>query len=276
MIPIKIHSTTLALMVLLAAAAAPLPVHADELTGKGRAIFSKYRQAVVTVQLVIKDTFPPSPGAPKGATRTNESKRDATGTVISPAGLIVLSLSAVNPGQFIQNMVPAGNPRFKMESELLDLKILLEDGTEMPAEVVLREKDLDLAFIRPTAKPVTPMATLDLTSAGTADVLDQLVTLNRLGRAANRAYSASAERIGAVVRTPRLFYVPETSATLTSLGCPAFTLEGKPLGIFVMSSAKSKASTKIVELQPENMVGIIRPAGPISWKPPSRSRRRGK
>ena len=40
-----------------------------------------------------------------------------------------------------------------METEVNDIKILLEDGAEVPAEIVLRDKDLDLAFIRPKAKP---------------------------------------------------------------------------------------------------------------------------
>ena len=46
------------------------------------------------------------------------------------------------------------------------MKILLDDGTEVPAEIVLRDKDLDLAFIRPKAKPASPMTSVDLTKSG--------------------------------------------------------------------------------------------------------------
>ena len=36
--------------------------------------------------------------------------------------------------------------QLKFESEISDVKIVLADGTEIPADVVLRDKDLDLAY----------------------------------------------------------------------------------------------------------------------------------
>src|SRR2546422_4160959 len=39
-----------------------------------------------------------------------------------------------------------------------------DDGTEIPAEIVLRDRDLDLAFIRPKTKPANPMPAVDLRS----------------------------------------------------------------------------------------------------------------
>jgi S1-C subfamily serine protease len=236
------------------------PAGADELADKGRAIFKSHQQAVVTVQVVLKSKF--SMGGLGG--QANESRQDLTGTVLDPSGLTVLALSATDPGQMMQSMI-AGmtdeDSKIKMETELSDVKILLDDGVEVPAEVVLRDKDLDLAFIRPKAKPANPMAALDLTQAGRAEILDQVISLNRLGSAAGRAYAASVERISAIVQRPRLFYVPESSQTSTALGAPAFTLEGKPLGIFVMRATKSRGGALgLFSLRPDNMTGIIVPA----------------
>ena len=261
--PTKLNLTAFALAGLLAATLTPAAARADELSDKGRAVFSKNKQAVVTVMLAMKNKF-----SGMGATQATEAKTDATGTVIDPSGLTVLSLSATDPSQLVQNMVSAmsseGDSRFKMESELSDVKILLADGTtEVPAEVVLRDKDLDLAFIRPKVAPAAPMAAINLADAGKAEVLDQIVSLNRLGNAGGRAYAANEERISAVVQKPRLFYVPMTSATTTALGCPAFTLDGKPLGIFLMRALKGKGSMSMVNMQPENVTAIILPAAEI-------------
>ena len=225
----------------LVAALACLPAvsRADELAEKGRAILAKNQHAVVTVQLVLKSKI----SVPGAGGQSSESRSDATGTVVDPSGLTVLSLSATDPGQLIQSMMGGMSEdemKFKMETELSDLKILLDDGTEIAAEVVLRDKDLDLAFIRPKTKLATPSDALDLSQAGKAEVLDQVITINRLGNAAGRAYAASVERISAVVQRPRLFYVPDSAMTTTTLGSPAFTLDGKPLGIFVMRSLKGK------------------------------------
>src|SRR5467141_2341500 len=237
---------------------------ADDLADKGRAIFKQHQHAVVTVQLVLKSKF--SVGGRGG--ESNESRQDVTGTVVDPSGLTVLSLSATDPAQMLQTMMGGGGDdesKFKMETELGDVKILLDDGTELPAEVVLRDRDLDLAFIRPKTKVTTPLTALDLTQSAKAEMLDQVIALNRLGSAAGRAYAAAVERISAIVQRPRLFYVPDASMTTTTMGAPAFTLDGKPLGIFVMRAMKGKSGGggSMFNLQPDNLTGIILPASDI-------------
>jgi hypothetical protein len=243
------------------------PSGADELTEKGRSIFKQHQHSVVTVQIVVKSKF--SMGGMGG--QSNESRQDVTGSVVDPSGLTVVSLSATDPGQVMQNMLSGMSDedmKLKMDTELSDLKILLEDGTEVPAEVVLRDKDKDLAFIRPKAKLTTMLSALDLTKTAKAEVLDQVIALNRLGNAAGRAYAASVERISAVVERPRLFYVPETSMTTTTLGAPAFTVDGKLLGLFVMRSLRGGGGggaglLGMLGMQAQSMTAIILPADDI-------------
>jgi len=237
---------------------------ADDLADKGRAIFKQHQHAVVTVQLVLKSKFSV---AGRGG-ESNESRPDVTGTVVDPSGLTVLSLSATDPAQMFQTMMAGGGDdesKFKMETELGDVKILLDDGTELPAEVVLRDRDLDLAFIRPKAKVATPLTALDLTHSAKAEILDQVIALNRLGNAAGRAYAASVERISAIVQRPRLFYVADVSINTTTLGAPAFTLDGNPLGIFVMRAMKSRSGGGggMFNFQPDNFTAIILPSNDI-------------
>jgi hypothetical protein len=258
--------TTAALFTALALGLAPL-ARADELGDKGREIFQKHQRAVVTVQIVLKTKY----SMPGLGAQANESKQDLTGTVVDPSGLTVLALSATDPGNMIQNLIAgmAGEEedmKIKFESELADLKILLEDGTELPAEVVLRDKDLDLAFVRPKTKPAAPMAALDLSQATSARVLDHVIRLNRLGQAAGRAYAVSVERITAVVQKPRLFYIPESSSTPTTLGSPAFTPEGNVLGVFVTRPLNPKRGGGLgglFSLQPEAPTAIILPVADI-------------
>jgi hypothetical protein len=102
-----------------------------------------------------------------------------------------------------------------------------------------------------------------LASFGTADVLDEVIALNRLGNVAERAYAAAVERISAVVLAPRRFYVPESGATTTALGAPAFTLDGKFLGLFTMRSAKAQGGKAASGQSPESVTGIILPAEEI-------------
>ncbi|MFO1487094.1 MAG: hypothetical protein U1F65_01320 [Verrucomicrobiota bacterium] len=230
------------LPVLLAA-----PLHADELGDKGRAVFTKNNQAVVTVSIVLKLTY--SSG---GQSSAQESKQEATGTVIDPSGLTVLALSACDPADMYARM----DSRYKVETEVTDLKIMLSDGSELPAEIVLRDKDLDLAFIRPKAKPASPMTAVDVAKSGSAQVLDEVVALNRLNSAASRAYSASVERIAAVVQKPRTFYIPDSTMSATTMGSPAFLINGNFLGVFVMRAVGSGGGRP-------NLTAIILPAEDI-------------
>ena len=236
---------------------------ADEVADKGREIFKKNQRAVVTVQVVVKMKF----SVPGMGGQANESKQDVTGTVVDPSGLTVLALSSCEPGDMIQSMMAGMSDedmKFKMETELSDVKLLLDDGTELPADIVLRDKDLDLAFVRPVTKPASPMMALDLSKSATAQVLDQVITLNRLGKAAGRAYAASVERISAVVQKPRLFYVPGSEMTSTTLGSPAFSLDGNVLGVFVMRSVSQKGGgIGMFNFRPQGLTTIILPAADI-------------
>ena len=173
---------------------------------KGRKVFERHKSAVVTVQLVIKQQF--SMGGQ--GSRESEEKTEVTGTMIDPSGLTVTALSGIDPSRIYRDMMAArgmDGADFKMESEVTSAKILLEDGTELDARVLLRDSDLDLAFVRPTAPPESPLPYVDLTDDAEPALLDDLVALNRLGKVARRAYAAIFECVEAIVTKPRTFYI---------------------------------------------------------------------
>jgi hypothetical protein len=223
---------------------------ADELSDKGREIFLKNQHAIVTVEVVQKVTN--TSGRSSGP---REAKQDLSGTVVDPSGLTVIALSSADPSELYRRL----SEDYKADVEVSEVKLLLEDGTELPAEIVLRDKDLDLAFIRPKAKLTSPMTAIDLSKSGPAQVLDPVVAINRLKRGAGRAFCASLERISAVVQKPRTFYVPETGISETTLGCPAFSMNGTVLGLFVMRAVNAQGAANWRDC----LTGIILPAEDI-------------
>jgi len=247
------HQRTISILAALLLGLAPV-TRADEVSDKGREVFKKHQSAIVTVQVVQKITT----SSGDRTSEPRETKQDITGTVLDSSGLTVLSLSAADRTEMYRRMYEAS--RYKIESEIADVKILLEDGTEIPSEIVLRDKDLDLAFIRPKAKVASPMAAVDFTKSAPAQVLDSVITLNRLGRAAGRAHSASVERISAVVQKPRTFYIPDSAMTGTALGSPAFALDGNIVGILVMRTITSSGGASMINFRPDNATSIILPA----------------
>jgi len=107
----------------------------------------------------------------------------------------------------------------------------------------LRDKDLDLAFIRPKIKPSNPVSFIDLTKSSSALSLVQVLALYRLNGAAGRSCAGAIERISAVIKKPRTLYIPETTMTATTPGAPAFALDGNVLGIFVTRAISAKGAT---------------------------------
>jgi S1-C subfamily serine protease len=196
-----------------------------------RKIADAHKDAVVSVQLVIETV-----SSYEGESEKRESKASATGTVIDPSGLVVASLAETNPSEMMNRFMADEEGVPKSSSRTVDVKIRLADGTEIPADVVLRDRDLDLTFLRPRKAPEAPMAYLDLSQAGAADTLDDLLVLSRLGTVVNRALGADIYRVRAVVTKPRTFYALMISYQM-NLGGPAFTMDGKVAGILLLRSS---------------------------------------
>jgi hypothetical protein len=231
-----------------------LPCAGDELAEKGRAVFNKYQHVVAKVSLAITTRRSISGLSPQ----TNEVRQIVSGTVVTPSGITAVPLAQIDAEELAQ-MAPR-DPRMKLEFEVSDIRMTIQGTEDVPAEVVQREKEVGFAFVRPKAKLAAPAAWLDLSQAGSAEILDPVIALNRLSPVAGRAYSASVERIAGIVREPHLFYIPDSNVSTATLGSPAITLDGKALGIFTLRASRSPSGPGP---QGENFAGVIIPAKDI-------------
>lgn len=241
------------LIVALAVVTPGITAFADEAADAGRRVLSKNQDAVVSVKLVV--AYSMSYG---GQDRQSESKTEAVGTVIDPSGLTVISLTTIDPSAIMKARARGAQSDMKIDSEVKDAKIVLADGTEIPAEVALRDKDLDVVFLRPTDKPGKPFVAIDLTKAAKPQVLDQIICLNRLSKVANRVVAVSVERIDALVERPRPFYVLAAGGS-SGVGSPVFALSGAPLGIILIRNATmdSEANTASLFSGASGSLGIL-------------------
>jgi hypothetical protein len=220
------------LLIALLAVAIPCAALADEAATAGRQILEAHKNSVITVRLVINQKF----SMPGMGSQEQETRSEGTGTVLDETGLTVMSLSSTDPSQVLRSMMGSSEG---FSSTLSDVQILLDSGKEIPAQVVLRDADLDLAFLRPTEPVDEPFTPVDTSRIGEPVILDQLIALNRLGRVANRAYAASVERVESVVTRPRTLYVPGQGDTSAGLGSPCFTLDGDFVGVGVVRTVRS-------------------------------------
>lgn len=201
-----------------------------------RAVFAKAQKSVVTVKLVVKIS---SNG------HDSETKVEASGTVIDPSGLTVVPAAAVDPGAALRASLRArpGAPELKLESSVTSATLLLPDGTEVDADVVLKDTDLDLAFLRPQedgrtfdAVQLKPVKTLP-------QVLEQVILVGRYGQTASRQPWVELSRMRAVVKGPRIYGMVDSDGG-DALGTVAYAMDGTPLGVFVTKTSSSGSDSR--------------------------------
>lgn len=226
-----------AVLTLALVAMATAPIRADDQAVKAaKQVYEKHQEAVIWISAVLKVEM---------SGRSQEKKMEAFGTIIDKNGLTVMSYAMLDPISLYASMATAKQRKALPKSQFSDVKMRLADGTEIPARLVLKDPDLDLAFVvpEPDAKeaPKTfPHVTLDKTVK--AEVLDRLIVLTRLGKSFDEQPCIDFTRVSAIVKKPRLFYVDRPHASGGGIGTPVFTTEGKVLGISVMRKGPKSRS----------------------------------
>ena len=128
-------------------------------------------------------------------------------------------------------MAASGVPDMKldMKSETTDLRLRLADGREVAAKIVLRDAEMDLAFVRPAEPLASPVPFIDAPSASPA-VADLLVGLQRLGETGGWKVTVAFSTVLAVLDKPRTAYLGGSG-----LGGAVFDGAGRFVGVSVLS-----------------------------------------
>ncbi|MBN2621480.1 hypothetical protein JXB22_10370 [candidate division WOR-3 bacterium] len=196
-------------------------VYGDPAGETARGLAAQWQDAIVGVKIVLESY-------------DYESKIEVLGTVVDPSGIVVISLSSIDPGSLAYAS--------ENETKIKDVKIMLPDATEIPSEIVLRDRDLDLAFVRSIEKVKTKLLAIDLEHTAEPELADQICILSRLGSASGYAPHVAVYRIQSIITKPRTFYMPDFMGVLSGLGTPAFTLDGEVLGVMLMRISFAEGS----------------------------------
>lgn len=235
---------------LLVATFAPLPAAPEAEAAAGRALVKRYADAIVGVELVVTVKF--KMGDREMPPR--EQRIEVNGTVIATNGLTVTSLAQVDP-QVQFDSIRAGQAGGRgpelVGTDFKEVKLRLADGSEVPAKFVLKDADLDLAFMVPDeggegAKRTFPF--VKLADAVEGAVLGSYFYVARAPKVLQRVPLIRSTDISGIVEKPRRFYL----LTDQSLGSPVFDAQGHVLGITVQHLASGR------------QIAIVLPAGDVA------------
>jgi S1-C subfamily serine protease len=226
----------------------PLTAAPEAQAAAGRALVKRYADAIVNVELVV--TLKVKMGDREAPPR--EQRIEVNGTVISPTGLTVTTLGMVDPQATLEALRGGagggGRGPEIVGSEFKEVKLRLANGTEVPARFVLKDADLDLAFMAPEASVENagrqfPFVKLDEVAEGA--LLADYFYVGRAAKIQQRVPLVRATEIVGIVEKPRRFYLL-TDQLAQWLGTPVFNLEGRVLGVTLQHFANGQRSGLIV------------------------------
>jgi S1-C subfamily serine protease len=193
----------------------------------GRALVKRYADSIVSIELVV--TVRLKSGDREMPAR--EQRVEVNGTVVSADGLTLTSLALVDPQSQVDALRSQGNSRIELlGSDFKEVKLRMADGSEVPAKFVLKDSDLDLAFMAPdyaAGATKKEYSFVNLDSAATGEVLRTYFSVVRAPKALQRVPLVRINEIMGVVEKPRKFYLVSDPV----VGTPTFDEKGQVLGI---------------------------------------------
>lgn len=180
-----------------------------------------------------------------GREQSSDQTAQANATVLDNTGLTVLSLSSLQPDDVLTRTLSqrvAAGTKVDVTSEPSDIRMHVADGRELPARLVLRDEDLDLAFLRPADPPATPLSYVDAPSAAPS-LMDLVTIVQRTNEATGWMTAGSFGTVQLIIDKPRTYYqiaIPTMGGA--GLGSPLFDVAGRFVGVVVMRKTGARGA----------------------------------
>lgn len=179
-------------------------------------------ERIVTVKYILKT------GA--GGAGDDESESELTAVMIDAKGIILCSNTQLGGYRGMMMRMSGGDSAVTPT----DIKVLIGDDVEgIDGELIARDTELDLAWIRIKEPGDRRFNAIDLAAGIEAKVGDRLLALRRMGKFFGRALVVNEGYVGGSTRKPRELLIPAGDIG-TALGLPVFSTEGRVIGLSVV------------------------------------------
>lgn len=202
--------------------------------------------ALVTLRFVIAMRAP-------GVDREADSEITCLG--IDPEGLVLCSHTEL--GGYLEVLARLmGRPGAPISANPKDLEVRIEGQSEgLAASLVARDSDRDLAWVQIANLPEgLSLPSVDLAHAAEPEVGQKLYQVRRLDPFFGSVPVVSESVVAAVVDRPRRLIVPSEPWN-GRLGMPAFTADGRLLGLSVTQVPSDEESAAVMGSRSRNLPG---------------------
>lgn len=154
-----------------------------------------------------------------GGDQSEES--EVHGVIIDPAGIVLISSASM-----------FGYEGMGVQVRPQDIKILVGDDTAgLDAEVLMRDRERDLAWLRITDEVAEPLASINFAEGAKATLGQTMLQVWKLDKFFDLAPYVSAGKVASIVSKPRDLFIASGEI---SMGLPVFDESGRPLGFGVL------------------------------------------
>lgn len=211
-----------------------------------RTLAKEHAPALVTVKFLLRM---------ESQYGKRESENEITGIMIDPKGLILCANSRLGGARRGGSVTP------------LDMKILIGDDIEgIPAKVLARDTELDLAWVKIKDPGDRTFQFIDLSKSAQPQVGDKILALRRMAKFFDRTPVVSDGRIAGHARKPRELLIP--SGLTLEPGQPVFAENGKLVGVVVLQLPEDDEieanPTAFMAMRQDILSGLILPTAQIA------------
>ncbi len=184
-------------------------------------LLAEHAGAIVQVKYVLRIK------GPKGPDRSSDA--EASGVMIDPSGLLLVSNANLGMSELMRRMGSSQG----LSANATELRVLIGDDTEgLPAQLVARDTELDLSWVKIDDPKERKFEALDLSASAEPQPGDTLVLLSRTAQFLGHAPVAVEAQVAGRTDRPHPLILVDGTGGLH--GAPAFTLAGKLAGVSVL------------------------------------------
>ncbi|RMG07511.1 MAG: serine protease [Planctomycetota bacterium] len=206
-------------------------------------LLEKVAPSVVNVRIVLKVEVT----AMGQVVQNQEERSSATGVVVDPSGLIMISNSAVSADRVNKMIAASGREGIDVSIRPTDLKVIFEGGEkEHPAFLAASEPDLDLAFVQLESVEGLELQAVSFADSPKPTVGQRLVQVSRLSEGFDYAPHFSLGRVSGKIRKPRKAF--SVTGNFIGPGLPLYDLQGAALGVLTsLESGVQESSSRLAQ-----------------------------
>lgn len=214
----------------VATATASAAESAPKIEETARRLFKAHADSIVTVRATVALTM----SAGDSPSQSRDQAVEEFGTIVTADGLVVVAASSIDPATAADGRtvnMRGSQVKLSVTSEVKEARLIMPDGTEIPATVVFKDRDLNLAYLAPEAgaeeakdAKFIPIVATPTQKLG---VLDEVVVLSRLDKSMGRTACVECDAVRAMLEKPRAYY----SIHISTTGLPVFGNSGQFAGL---------------------------------------------